>query len=199
MEDYKREVYFMRNYKSSLILASALFFVWSCTPNRPRPAPKATTGVSQATADVSVGSSGLTVEQENVKRRLEEDNRPGSIKHLYVISAFTGDVILYSTVDGKTSSSGKRLSPYSVVGTDGQYVDRESRGVGIRIGGRSHYTTEVLQDDGTYGSSISYLYWWDTLGRYHQHYVSGGQIIHVSDQPMNFPKIILSLDERAEE
>ena len=48
------------------------------------------------------------------------------------------------------------------------------------------------------GSSTPYLYWWDTLGRYHQHYVSGGQIIHVSDQPMAFPKIILSLDEVSE-
>ena len=38
------------------------------------------------------------------------------------------------------------------------------------------------------------LYWWDTRDVYHQHYVTGGQIVHISDQPIVVPKIILNLE-----
>ena len=108
---------------------------------------------------------------------------------MYVVSSFSGDCILYSTVQGKVTSSGKRLSPTNVVvGSAGDF-----KLIGYKIpDGR--ITGEVLQDDGTYGSSIEYLYWWDSRGMYHQHYVSGGQIIHVSDSPMSFPKIMLNLE-----
>ena len=53
-------------------------------------------GVSIAAVTVPVGSDGWTAEQRNVRDRLKEDNKPGSIKHLYVISAYSGDVIIYS-------------------------------------------------------------------------------------------------------
>lgn len=29
---------------------------------------------------------------------------------------------------------------------------------------------------------------------YHQHYVTGGQIVHLSDQPISVPKVILNLE-----
>ena len=54
-------------------------------------------------------------------------------------------------------------------------------------------TDEVVQDDGTYGSSIPYLYWWDTKGVYHQHYVSGGQIIHVSNEPVSVKGVVINM------
>jgi hypothetical protein len=159
--------------------------------------PKSSTGVTQAQAKVKTQADGLTVEQGNIKRKVELENAPGAIKHMYVVSAMSGDVLIYSTIKGKVTSSGKRLTPYSVVATDGQYVDSSSRGVKVNIGGKNHYTPEVLQDDGTYGSSISYLYWWDARGIYHKQYVAGGIMIHITDQPMNFPKIILNLEEAA--
>jgi len=155
-------------------------------------APKSTTGVTKATAVVKTQASGLTVEQENIKRRIELENTPGAIKHMYVVSAMSGDVLIYSTVKGKVTSSSKRLTPYSV-DSRGEYSD----GFPINIGGTKYNTTEVLQDDGTYGSSISYLYWWDARGVYHQQYVTGGILVHISDQPLNFPKIILNLEATA--
>jgi len=154
--------------------------------------PKATTGVRKAVAQVTTQSNGLTVEQENVKRRLEMENQPGTMKFLYVISAMTGDIILYSSVKGKVTSSGKRLSPTSVLASDGHEAPRW--GIPVSIGQNVQLTSEVLQDDGTYGSSIEYLYWWDVQGRYHQHYVSGGQIVHISDAPIGARKAILNLD-----
>lgn len=152
------------------------------------------TGVQKAVAEVEVQASGMTVEQENIKRKLEAENLPGAVKHLYLISAYSGQVILYSTVKGKVTSSGKRLSPYSVSDNDhsGCYD-----GFKINISDRAYITSEVLQDDGTYGSSIPYLYWWDVQDRYHQHYVSGGQIVHVTDVPLSGIKsVIISVEQQ---
>lgn len=159
-----------------------------------RTTPKSASGVSKATVTVPIGSDGLTVEQRNVKERLARDNKVGSIKHLYIISAFSGDVIIYSTVRSKVTSSSKRLTPNTVAAADGQYVSNELGGIPVRIGNKNHRTAEVLQDDGTYGSSIGYLYWFDSKDVYHQHYVTGGQIVHITDQPLTVPKIIINME-----
>lgn len=150
--------------------------------------PASTSGVTKAQAQVTVGADGLTVEQKNIKERLQEDNKPGSIKHLYVISAYSGQVIIYSTVRGKVTSGGKRLTPNTVASV-GEYPD----GFDIVIGGVTKNTEEVLQDDGTYGHSGDYLYWWDTKGVYHQHYIAGGQIVHVSNQPLAVKSVIINM------
>lgn len=152
--------------------------------------PISTTGVKKVTADVVAQASGLTVEQENIKKRVELENMPGAIKHLYVISAMSGQVIIYSTVKGKVTSSGKRLSPIKITHNNWS----GDRPIEVNIAGKNHHTLEVLQDDGSYGSSIPYLYWWDVQGRYHQHYVSGGQIIHIGDQPMPVKSITINLE-----
>ncbi|HLC98921.1 MAG TPA: hypothetical protein VJC00_02840 [Candidatus Nanoarchaeia archaeon] len=117
------------------------------------------------------------------------DNQPGSIKHLYIISAYSGQVIIYSTVMGKVTSSGKRLTP--------DHVDGGGNGVSyfkFDVGNSEWYTQQVLGEDGAYGSSIEYMYWWDTKGVYHQHYVSGGQIVHISNQPLAVKNIIINME-----
>lgn len=189
-----------RNWILIVIIAIAGFFVLtaqSCMEGETQE-PDSTTGVQKVTAAVEVQSSGMTVEQENIKRRLEAENMPGAIKHLYIISAYSGQVIMYSTVQGKVTSSGKRLTPYSVHVQDGEYVDSDYRGFPVDFGNSvKRRTGEVLQDDGTYGSSISYLYWWDVQDRYHQHYVSGGQIVHVSDAPLpGVTGIIINVEQQ---
>lgn len=152
--------------------------------------PRSVSGVRQASAgEVTVGSDGLTAEQRNIKERIVEDNKPGAIKHLYVISAYSGQVLLYSTVRGKVTSGGKRLTPGEVAATDGSALG----GIPFRVGDKTYWTGEMIQDDGAYGSSMNYLYWWDEKGVYHQHYVEGGQIVHISSEPLNVPKIIINL------
>lgn len=150
--------------------------------------PKSNSGVAMATAKVVVQSNGLTTEQDNVSRRLEQDNMPGAIKHLYVISAYSGQVIIYSTVKGKVTSSSKRLTPSTVVENSAR------NGMAVTIDGERHTTEEVLQDDGTYGSSVPYIYWWDVRGSYHQHYIDGGQIVHISDRPMPVKSITINME-----
>jgi hypothetical protein len=149
---------------------------------------KANSGAQQIVVKVPSSAEGRTMEQDNINERVKRDNAPGSIKHLYVISAMSGDVLIYSTVKGKVTSSGKRLSPVTVNTGQG------GSGVPISVAGSNYWTSEVLQDDGTYGSSIEYLYWFDQRGVYHQHYVTGGQILHISDQPLVVGKVIVNME-----
>lgn len=151
--------------------------------------PQSASGVKKAEVHIQTNPDGFTSEQQNIKDRLLEDNKPGSVKHLYVISAYSGQVIIYSTIRGKVTSGGKRLNPI-IVESAGEGRD----GFPIRIGNWSGSTLEVVQDDGTYGHSSEYLYWWDTKGVYHQHYVSGGQIVHVSNQPLAVKGIIINME-----
>lgn len=131
-------------------------------------------------ADISTDNHGKTVEQNNILRRLENDNTPGSIKHLYIISAYSGDVLMYSTVDGKVTSSGKRLDPTTERNCGGYSTE-------------GCVVTEKMQADGTYGSSVDYIYWFDVGGVYHQQYITGGMIVHVSSEPIAVSKVVLNL------
>jgi hypothetical protein len=166
-----------------LVLLMAVFLVSGCG----QIAPTTNDGVKKADVTVTTQSNGLTVEQENIQKRLLNDNRPGSIKHLYVFSGMSGQCLLYSTVVGKVTSSGKRLTPYEAA-TTGQYNNPA-----FSVNGFA--TNEVMEDDGTYGSSVPYIYWWDSKGVYHQHFMTtGDQIVHISDQPMDVKNIIVTID-----
>ena len=176
----------MKNCLITFFVAVALVLCTGCNRNA---GPVSASGVSKANVQIPVGADGFTAEQRNVRDRLILDNKPGSIKHLYIISAYSGQVLLYSPVRGKVTSSGKRLTPTQVTVPGNNYT-----GFAVDIGGNTVYTNEVLQDDGTYGSSVEYLYWWDTKGNYHQHYVSGGQIVHISDQPVSVKGIVINME-----
>ena len=151
-------------------------------------------GVKRVHVKIQTDAEGTTIEQRNIRDRIMADNKPGAIKHLYVLSAYSGQVLIYSTVKGKATSSGKRLTPYSVVASRNEATSSQYDGMPITINGNMRRTSEVIQDDGTYGSSVEYLYWWDVGGRYHQHYISGGQIVHISDQPLPVKSITINME-----
>lgn len=139
-----------------------------------------------ATTKVQTTMSGHSVEQENILQRLKIDNTPGSIKHLYIVNN-DGECLLYSTVRGKVTSSGKRLSP--------RFLDNTSRTMTVKINDDYYCTHEVIQDDGTYGSSVEYIYWFDSKGQYHQHIRSNTVFVHISDKPIRFFKPAITLHE----
>lgn len=140
------------------------------------------------TLNIPIGPDGMTVEQRNIARRLVEDNTPGAQKFLYVQSAFSGKLLFASNIDGKVTSSGKRLNPYSV-----ESAGESEDGFLLRIGEWTGYTTEVLEDDGTYGDSIPYLFWWDVNGISYQLYPTGGQIIHITSQPLKTRDVVIDM------
>lgn len=181
---------------SPLFLLACLPFLMgsdSCGNSDSSNQPVSASGVQKASVTVPIDQHGNTVEQRNIAKRLVEDNRPGSIKHLYIISAYSGQVLIYSTVAGKVTSGGKRLTPTTVSALSGDY-NYQGSFIPVAIGGVGYRTNEVLQDDGTYGHSGDYLYWWDTRGVYHQHYLSGGQIPHISSEPLVVKNIIINME-----
>ena len=173
--------------KLLFILVSGLL-ITSCTEPRQQ---KSDSGVKKATTIVKTNPNGQTVEQQNIIERLKRDNDIGSVKHLYVISSYTGDVLQYSTVKGKVTSGGKRLSPKTVSGNSGGLtgVDYNS----VNIGGTNYITDEVLDDGGAYGDSGNYLFWFDTQGNYHQYYPSGGTYLEICDKPLRVKKTNFSI------
>jgi hypothetical protein len=180
------------NNKKIISIAIIVFMIIAlsgCVDNPSKPISDS--GVSKTSVNVQTQPNGLTIEQQNVKDRIALDNKPGSIKHLYVISSYSGQVLIYSTVKGKVTSSGKRLTPYTVSSGSGQSC---CYAMPIDIGGGSYHTNEVLEDDGTYGSSMPYLYWWDTKGVYHQMYITGGEIVQISDQPLAVKEVIMNFE-----
>jgi hypothetical protein len=177
----------------AILLSGVLAFAVAQDPACDAPSAQSASGVQKANVQLAVGPDGYTTEQRNVRNRLMEDNKPGAIKHLYVISPYSGQVILYSTVKGKVTSGGKRLTPSMVTGysAESSYYG----GFRINIAGQDSTTLEVLGDDGTYGNSGDYLYWWDVRGAYHQHYLTGGQIITISDQPLPVKSVTINIEK----
>jgi len=172
-----------------ILLLGAILMLGASGPGCNGEPAISTSGLKKATIKVPTNAEGLSIEQQNIVDRLKADNQPGSIKHLYVISAYSGQVIIYSTVRGKATSGGKRLNPASVA-----FNKSNNDGFAVEFPGGTYYTQEVLGDDGTYGHSSEYLYWWDTKGMYHQHYVSGGQIVHVSSEPLSVKSVIINME-----
>lgn len=150
---------------------------------------KSDSGVTKATTKIKTNPDGTTVEQKNIIERLKRDNDIGSIKHLYVISSYTGDVLQYSTVKGKVTSGGKRLSPKTVNG-NGNSIGYSNT---VNLNGTTYTTDEVLDDGGAYGDSGNYLFWFDTQGNYHQYYPSGGTYLEICDRPLRIKKTNFSI------
>jgi len=156
------------------------------------PEAQSVSGVKMAVVGkAEVNGSGHTVEQQNAIDRIKHDNEVGALKHLYIISPYSGQVILYSPVKGKVTTGGKRLTPRTIEPT----ADGTANLPVVNIGGVNYRTKEVANEDGTFGGGDApYLFWFTPDGRYHQHYLSGGAIVHVSDQPMQVKGVIISTE-----
>jgi len=169
-----------------MIFAAFALIFQSCGQGSDVRNQKSDSGVTKATTTVTTDANGRTIEQEQIIERLKRDNEVGSIKHLYVISSYTGDVMEYSTVKGKVTSGGKRLSPKTVNGAPS--TNQSGMDNYVSISGTRYTTNEVLDDGGSYGDSANYIYWFDANNAYHQYFPSGGTYIHISDVPLRVRK-----------
>lgn len=105
-------------------------------------------------------------EIENIKKRLELTADPGKYGFILLLNQ-AGQPILYEGVKGKVTSGGKRLTEPDRIsggwGSNGQAV--------LRAG---------ASDEGTWGNSSPYVFYWNTDGVYRQW--DGGYLY--SDQPI---------------
>lgn len=173
-------------YLFAILLA---LFLTSCKDGQYTSQQTSDSGVKKATTKINTNPDGKTIEQQNIIERLKRDNEIGSIKHLYIVSAYTGDVLQYSTVKGKVTSGSKRLSPKTVDGYN-QSIGANNY---VNINGSEYITDEVLDDGGAYGDSGNYMYWFDAQGNYQQYYPSGGTYVQISDKPLRIKKSNLTL------
>lgn len=94
-------------------------------------------------------------EIENIKRRLELTSAPGLLGYIILFNDM-GQPIKYTTVKGKVTSGSKRLTSPDTVRTYGV------------PGGYASHIVDAPSDEGTYGSSNPYIYFWDQNGTYIQ-------------------------------
>lgn len=175
--------------KFSLIaVLSILMFACQDIPNN----QKSDSGLTKATVvGVKTDKDGHSVEQNNIAKRILKDNEVGAVKHAYIISAYTGDILEYSTVVGKVTSGGKRLSPKTV---NGNGTNNSGWSNYVDIAGTKYTTDEVLDDGGAYGESSNYVFWFDAQGEYQQYFPSGGTFLRISERPLHIKKINFSVE-----
>ena len=126
---------------------------------------------------IATNAKGNTSEQENIIEQKEMTSDPTRILWMHLVD-MNGRMYLRTPVRCKVTSSGKRLEPTSCVAgyNGGQYAEW----YGAKTPGGQR-TTELIQIDGTYGSSDPYVYWFSPMGNYFQK----GDGYLLSDMPID--------------
>ncbi|HCQ31562.1 TPA: hypothetical protein DIU27_04240 [Candidatus Collierbacteria bacterium] len=182
----------MKSQKWLVILLSLSFVLFSCGTPAGQGSTGGSTQVQELGFKVPKNAQGHTAEQQNIIDRIKVTTDPTKVLWIHLIS-LNGQIVLRTPVAGKVTSSGKRLEPTTVTSASGSYVPRFV--VKDASGAEQwYYTEELLQPDGTFGSSDPYIYWFDPMHRYHQWGTAGGLGYLLTDYPIDLtnPKDLIS-------
>ena len=161
-------------YKTIIFLA-ALFLLTSCDvpQQQPKNARAAQAEQAQRIADSQTYTDNY--EQQNIEQRRKLFSKPGKVGYIVLLDSFARPVASY-VIDGKPTSSGKRLSrPWDMVRCD----------TGGGVGGDC--VVEAPSDEGLWGSSSPYIYFFTAQGVYVQwsgNYVYQDQPIRLTEKPL---------------
>jgi outer membrane murein-binding lipoprotein Lpp len=109
-------------------------------------------------------------EIDNIKQRLQLTSNPGLVGYIVLLNE-SGQPIMYTGVKGKVTSGSKRLTEpdrYTPQGTNG-------------------FIRQSPSDEGTYGSSGEYVFYWTPSGQYVQwngKYLYSDKPFRLSVQPL---------------
>lgn len=134
--------------------------------------------------------NGPSVEAKQVAERIVRTNLPGHIGFIYLVSPYTGDIILKATFVGKPTSTSKRLDPPQSYQISDLFDCGEFNCV-------DYLEYEAVAADGTYGSSMPGIFWYTTDGQMME--VRGdAALIVVLERPYVFQdgKIDMTVDVR---
>lgn len=109
-------------------------------------------------------------EIENIKKRLELTSKPGLLGYIVLLNDM-GQPVFYSGIKGKPTSGSKRLTRLD------EYYPKGSNG----------FMRHSSSDEGTYGSSGNYIFFWTTEGQYMQwdgRYLYSDQPLRLAIQPL---------------
>jgi hypothetical protein len=117
-------------------------------------------------------------EIDNIKRHLELTSKPGLLGYIVLLNE-SGQPVYYSTVKGKVTSGSKRLTRPDRATAEGR--------------GANNVVMASPSDEGTYGSSGEYAFFWTTSDQYVQwngKYFYSDKPIRLTVQPL-----VVSIDE----
>lgn len=147
-------------------------------------------GVTIAAPPAVKTLGGLTAEQTNIRKRTAILSDPNKTFHIYVFSTSTGRCLFYSQSKRKTTSSSKRLTPKLLHPYESTSLQT------FRVGKDTFYTKELMSDDGTFGSSTPYTYWFDLDESYKSIASTGGTATVVLEHKLGvIPMINLDTGE----
>lgn len=170
----------MKNkFATMLALVAAVALAGCEVPNQTAPTVKTEQAKKAAEAANSIQFSENS-EIDNIKRRLELTSNPGQIGFVLLLNEM-GKPVMYASVKGKITSGQKRL-------TRPQEKVRNDCGQAWCDG-----WIEGPSDEGTYGSSSPYVFFWTTEGQYFQW---AGKYLY-SDKPFRIsdPTIVILTKE----
>lgn len=158
------------NRLAALTVAAVCLSLAACEP-----VPQTNKGQQAQRAQEAAQSIHFTenAEIDNIKRRLELTADPGKYGFILLLNQ-AGQPILYEGVKGKVTSGGKRLTPITEVRCVPSYNEKGERN------GCNYNAVPGPSDEGTYGNSGPYVFYWNTDGVYRQW--DGGYLY--SDQPI---------------
>src|SRR5262245_55824183 len=160
----------MRVTMRYLIPVTALLFLTACQPEDVSTRSVQAHKAAQAAKSIQFLDN---AEIDNIKNRIELTAQPGLLGFVLLMNE-AGQPVLYEGVRGKITSGGKRLTPTTevrcvpVINSDG------SRG------SCEYHAVPAPSDEGTYGSSNEYIFYWNQDGAYRQW---NGKYVY-SDKPL---------------
>lgn len=116
-------------------------------------------------AEQAMSNARSNAEQDNIANRLKLTSDPNLLGHIAIVNK-VGQVVLYTTIKGKVTSGSKRL-------TNPGYC-------GDRVG-------DCPSDEGTFGSSNPYIFFWTTQGQYIQtsmDYIYSDKPLRLEEKPL---------------
>jgi hypothetical protein len=117
-------------------------------------------------AEQAMSNAQTNAEQDNIGQRLKLTSNPDLLGHIAIVNK-VGQVVLYTTIKGKVTSGSKRLN--------------SSGNCPNTIG------TECPSDEGTFGSSNPYVFFWTTQGQYIQtsmDYIYSDKPLRLDEKPL---------------
>lgn len=147
----------------------------ACEPEAARPQTSRGQQAEKAREAANSVRFNENAEIENVKRRLQLTTDPGKLGFIVLLND-AGQPIVYEGVKGKVTSGGKRLTEPDRIATAGN-----------GNGGTSMAVRAAPSDEGTWGSSNPYIFYWNINDVYRQwsgHYLYSDQPFRLSTEPL---------------
>lgn len=148
-------------YIAALLVSVVILLLAGCGEGRATP-KKITESQKAKVAAESIQFT-ENAEIENIKKRLQLTSNPGLTGFILLMNE-AGQPIMYTGVKGKITSGGKRLTAPE---QSWSHCREGASGAG-RSGAQCGALGPAPSDEGTWGHSAEYIFFWTTTGQYIQ-------------------------------